>query len=433
MCFASVPRLLGSLLGVVALLAAVVAPLPAAPTFVTDEALRAALVAQLDERLALMPEVAAHKFRAGTPIADPARETAVIASAVAAGQVHRLAPEPLRAVYEAQIALARTVQEAWHAHWRATHTEPAPSRDLASVLRPELDRQNTRFLPAAALAVPALASASVDTLTASLEPLARHRGITSTHLGDLARALAALRVSGPPTLASVRAAGVLRVGTTGDYAPFSDDRGGTLAGLDIGLAEDFARSLGVGVIFVRTTWPTLLADLAAQRFDVAASGISVTDERRRVAAFSLPYFHDGKTPIARRADADRFATLEAIDRPEVRVIVNPGGTNERFAREHLRRARLIVHPDNRTIFAEIVAGRADVMITDGVEVRLRERLHPELRGTRAEPFTRAGKAFLLPAGSDLAAAADAWLRPQIDDGRIAARLDLALAAATAPR
>jgi len=70
-----------------------------------------------------------------------------------------------------------------------------------------------------------------------------------------------------------------------------------------------------------------------------------------------------------------------------------------------------------------------VMITDGIEVRLRERLHPELRGTRTEPFTRAGKALLLPAGSDLAAIADAWLRPQIDDGRLAARLDSALAAA----
>lgn len=429
MRFASVPRLLASLVGVVALLAAALVPLRAAPTFVSDEVLRADLVARLDERLALMPEVAAHKFRAGTPIADPAREAAVIASAVTAAQVYRLEPEPLRAVYQLQIALARIVQEAWHAHWRATGTAPAPARDLASALRPELDRQNTRFLQAAALAVPMLASASVDTVTASLAPLARHRGITSTHLGDLARALAALRLSGPPTLASVRAAGVLRVGTTGDYAPFSDDRGGTLAGLDIDLAADFAQSLGVAVLFVRTTWPTLLADLAAQRFDVALSGISITDERRRTAAFSVPYLHDGKTPIARRADADRFATLEAIDRPEVRVIVNPGGTNERFARDHLRRARLIVHPDNRTIFAEIVAGRADVMITDGIEVRLRERLHPELRGTRTEPFTRAGKALLLPAGSDLAAIADAWLHPQIDDGRLAARLDSALAAA----
>ena len=401
----------------------------AAATFTSDETLRAALVELLDRRLALMPEVAAHKFRTGAPITDPAREQAVIDTAIAEARVLRLESDGVRAVYTLQIALARRVQEAWHARWRGGAATPPPARDLAAVLRPELDRLGRLQLPALALATPGLAVAPVATLRAAFAPLARHHGLAPTDLDELVRALAALRLAGPSTLAAVRAAGVLRVGTTGDYAPFSDDRGGPLAGLDIGLAEDFARSLGVAVQFVRTSWPTLLADLAAQRFDLALSGISITDERRRVAAFSVPYFHDGKTPIARRADADRFATLETIDRPEVRVIVNPGGTNERFAREHLRRARLLVHPDNRTIFAEIVAGRADVMITDGIEVRLRERLHPELRGTRAEPFTRAGKAFLLPAGSDLAAAADTWLRPQIEDGRVAARLEHALAAA----
>ncbi len=423
------PRPFRAFLAVVALAAAIAAPLRAGPTFTTDASRVAAVVALLDERLALMPEVAAHKFRSGAPVADPTREDAVVAAALAAAGVHRLEPAPLAALYRLQIALARIVQEAWHAEWRAAALAPPPARDLAGALRPELDRIGRAFLPAAALAVPGLAAMPVADLGVSLAPLGRHRGLTPTHLAELARALGALRLAGPPTLASVRAAGVLRVGTTGDYAPFSDDRGGTLAGLDIGLAEDFARSVGVAVAFVRTTWPTLLADLAAGRFDLAASGISVTDARRRVAAFSQPYLHDGKTPIARRADAAKFPDLSAIDRPGVRVIVNPGGTNEAFAREHLRRATLIVHPDNRTIFAEIVAGRAEVMITDGNEVRLRERLHPELRGTRPEPFTRAGKALLLPRDSDLTAAADAWLRPLLAAGVLDARLEPALAAA----
>jgi cyclohexadienyl dehydratase len=110
----------------------------------------------------------------------------------------------------------------------------------------------------------------------------------------------------------------------------------------------------------------------------------------------------------------------------VRVIVNPGGTNERFAREHITQATIVLHPDNRTIFPEITAGRADVMITDGLEVRLQTRLHPELASTMAEPFTRAGKAILLPLGSELTARVDAWLVPQIDRGQIVERLEQAL-------
>ena len=125
-------------------------------------------------------------------------------------------------------------------------------------------------------------------------------------------------------------------------------------------------------------------------------------------------------------DAARFSSLEQIDQPGVRVVVNPGGTNERFAREHIKRATIVPHPDNRSIFEEIVAGRADVMMTDGIEVKLQERRQPTLSATRAEPFTRTGKAVLLAPGSELTARVDAWLVPQISGGQIAARLERAL-------
>ena len=68
------------------------------------------------------------------------------------------------------------------------------------------------------------------------------------------------------------------------------------------------------------------------------------------------------------------------------------------------------------------------MITDGIEVRLQERLHPELLGTVSTPFTRAGKAFLLPPGSDLIARIDAWLKAQFDSEQFAEQLARALGA-----
>jgi ABC-type amino acid transport substrate-binding protein len=165
-----------------------------------------------------------------------------------------------------------------------------------------------------------------------------------------------------------------------------------------------------------------MADLERRRFDLALSGISITPERARATDFSLPYVFDGKTPIARREDASRFSSLAQIDQPGVRVVVNPGGTNEHFVREHVKRATIIIHPDNQTIFEEIIAHRADVMFTDGIEVRLQVRRHPELKGTMAEPLTRAGKAILVPKGSDLSPRIDAWLAGQIESGQIAERL-----------
>jgi len=46
------------------------------------------------------------------------------------------------------------------------------------------------------------------------------------------------------------------------------------------------------------------------------------------------------------------------------------------ARASLSRATLVLHKDNATIFEEIVAGRADLMITDAIETRIMEREHP---------------------------------------------------------
>lgn len=215
-------------------------------------------------------------------------------------------------------------------------------------------------------------------------------------------------------LADVRQRGVLRVGTTGDYKPFSyrANSGSPFIGLDIELAGRLATALGVRLELVPTTWPTLMDDFSAGRFDVAMGGVSITAERGKSAFFSVPYLRDGKTPIARCVDAARFQTLAQIDQPGVRVIVNPGGTNERFARARLQQAAITVFPDNAAIFDEIVAGRADVMITDAVETRLQQKLRPQLCAVHPEaPFDVSEKAYLLPRDEAFKAAVDAWLQP----------------------
>jgi cyclohexadienyl dehydratase len=201
------------------------------------------------------------------------------------------------------------------------------------------------------------------------------------------------------------------VGTTADYPPFSaEGEGGELEGIDVELARVLAAELGARAVFVRTSWGGLLQDLAAGRFDLAMSGISIDPERARAAAFSRGYCPSGKTPLVRRGEGERFRTLELIDREGVRVVTNPGGTNQRFAEERLRRARVSVHPDNLTVFRELIEGRADVMITDSEEATYRARVHPELE--RALPdgaFDRSEKGILLPRDPALQDAVDAWL------------------------
>ena len=245
----------------------------------------------------------------------------------------------------------------------------------------------------------------------------------------LASVPAAAEAAASAVLDNIRARGVLRVGTTGDYKPYSF-RGvdGRYAGLDVEMAASLAQSLGVRLELVATSWPTLMADFAAGRFDLAMGGISVTPERQRVALFSQPVLRDGKTALARCANAARYATLAEIDRPGVRVIVNPGGTNERYVRGHVHVATVVMNPDNVTIFDRLLAGAADVMITDAMEARLQQRLRPGLCALHPEaPFEVQDKAYLLPQDAALKAAVDTWLARVQTSGEFAAALERWLA------
>lgn len=220
--------------------------------------------------------------------------------------------------------------------------------------------------------------------------------------------------------------GVLRVGSTGDYKPFSyrPAPGADFVGLDIDLAADLARSLGVKLDIVPTTWPTLMKDFSDDRFDLAIGGISITLERQKKGLFSLPYLRDGKTAITLCEKQARFQTLAQIDRPEVRLIENPGGTNERFARAHAAHAQLVIYPDNVTIFDQIAGGQADVMITDATEARLQQRLHPGLCAVHPDaPFDFSEKAVLLPRDLVFKAYVDQWLHQADASGALSRQVD----------
>jgi cyclohexadienyl dehydratase len=371
-----------------------------------------------DERMSLMPAVAAYKWQAQAAIADPERERAVTTRAVAMARTMGLAPAGVRAVFDSQVRAARESQMRLHDAWRAHGFDfPAPIPDLARDLRPKLDRLSGDFLRALYLAAPELertdfaAPARIDTLRAP--------GWTDGDKRELLAALARVRripfgTEAPARLARIKAAGTLRVGTTGDYAPFSIEQDGVLSGADIDLAASLAQRLGVAPVFVHTTWASMVDDLRSDQFDLAIGGVSITPARAAVAAFSVPYATGGKTILSRCEDAQKFETLAAVDQQGVRVIVNPGGTNEQYVRANVHRATVIVYPDNRATFEEILARRADVMITDDVEVELQTHRHPQLCRALAGTLTHADKAVLLPQGdAQLAGAVNAWLASAI--------------------
>lgn len=216
---------------------------------------------------------------------------------------------------------------------------------------------------------------------------------------------------------------MLRVGLPGDYAPYALAGADEPLGIDVALAREIAATLGLGVEFVHTSWGSLMADARSGRFDMAVGGISITPERRREQRFTRAHLRDHKAPLVRCGEESRYDSLREINSPSVRVVVNPGGTNERFARSKLPAATLTVHPENRTVAAEVLANRADVFVTDEVEGQLLSGLYNSLCvATRAPDWQRVGKAFMVVSDEQGRRSIDAALGTALQRETMASRL-----------
>ena len=207
-----------------------------------------------------------------------------------------------------------------------------------------------------------------------------------------------------PTVQRITKRGKLLVGTTGDYRPLSyRETDGNYWGFGIEMAKKIAERIGVGIEFVQTSWPTLTADVLAepQTFDFAIGGITITDTRKETMLMSDGYLANGKTILCRSAEADRYKSLADLDKPEVRVMVNPGGLNEKFANENLTHDTIIVNQKNEDIPNQVAEGNADVMITEITEapwyVQNDARLAAPLLNT---PFTHGQIGVLMRKGQD---------------------------------
>lgn len=223
-------------------------------------------------------------------------------------------------------------------------------------------------------------------------------------------------------LDDIREAGVLKVCTTGDYRPFTykDPKTGKYTGLDVEMARDLAKRLEVDAEFVDTTWKDLMPDFL-DSCDLAVGGVSISLDRAERAAFSTATLDEGKTPITKCENVDKYDTISKINQPGVRSITPIGGTNQKFAEEHYPRGKIIEFDDNNSIFDEIIDGNADVMTTDASETRWVANKHPELCAVHPDkPFNYSQKAYMLPRGDTaFKEYVDAWLNKAQHDGTTA--------------
>ena len=112
------------------------------------------------------------------------------------------------------------------------------------------------------------------------------------------------------------------------------------------------------LVVVNTDWDPLIAG-QTHDFDVAFSQISITDERKKVHDFSVPYFSSDIGVLIRK---DTPVTDKTIKK--VKVGVQQSTTGMAFATDKLGLTNTQVYPDQGSMFAALVAKQIDAAITD---------------------------------------------------------------------
>lgn len=176
------------------------------------------------------------------------------------------------------------------------------------------------------------------------------------------QSLAVLSAQAGANLDAIKAAGVIKIGTEGTYAPFTyHDEANKLVGFDVEIGEEIAKRLGVKAEFVEGKWDGLIAGLDAQRYDTVINQVGITEERKAKFDFSDPYIASKAALIVRddNAEIKGFADL-AGKKAAQSLTSNYGQIAQRAG------AELVGTDGFDQSIALVVQGRADATINDSL-------------------------------------------------------------------
>jgi polar amino acid transport system substrate-binding protein len=199
-------------------------------------------------------------------------------------------------------------------------------------------------------------------------------------------------------MARIRAKRVLVVGTAASMPPLNmTTKRGEIIGLDIDLARTMAEALDVKLRLAAIPFAELLPALEAGRIDVIISGMTITPERSRRAAFVGPYFVSGKSFLSKATNLASVKGPSELDHPGVRLAALRDSTSQAFVEQNMPRARLVLIKTYDEGIEMVTRDQADAMIADFPVCVFSVFRYPD-RGFYAlvDPFTQEPLGIALP-------------------------------------
>jgi lysine-arginine-ornithine-binding protein len=170
--------------------------------------------------------------------------------------------------------------------------------------------------------------------------------------------------------------GKLRVGSDIPYAPFEFGRAPNYEGFDVDVVNEVAKRLDVEAEFVKTPFDPIFRNLAQGRFDLVASAATITPEREKTVAFSVPYFPaDQSLMVKRGSDIKSTDDLDGK-----RIGAQLGTTGADYAKNKVKGAETVRTYDLvDDAFKALQTGQVDAVINDFPVSKYAERSKKDLQ------------------------------------------------------
>lgn len=164
----------------------------------------------------------------------------------------------------------------------------------------------------------------------------------------------------------IKKAGMILVGTSGDYPPyeFHGEVNGKdeIVGFDIEIAKQVAKDLGVKLVIKDMKFDALLASLDTNKVDFVMAGMTPTPERAASVDFSKVYYTAIQTIVIRAKDKDLIKSLG--DLKNKNIAVQKGSIQEGIAKDQLPGSKAIALPKISDEVLELKNNKVDALIVE---------------------------------------------------------------------
>ena len=160
--------------------------------------------------------------------------------------------------------------------------------------------------------------------------------------------------------------------TEATFPPYEFREGGKIVGIDVDLMKAVAKKTGRELVVEDMSFDSVIAAVQAGKADVAASGITVTDERKRQVGFSHPYVTAQQVVIVPKDSEIRGSA----DLKGNRIGVQHGTTGDLYVTRNIREPERF--PNGSLAVAALDAGKLDAVVLDGEPSKVHVALHENL-------------------------------------------------------